>query len=107
MYKTYKFAQYKADPIPNPQSSASQIIKLAGGNGNSPYYLTEQNLAKVYEHVKINSINDNLDEEQRKLVKSTYGEIVHSSVEKLINALNIKPTDKFYDLGSGNGKVVM
>lgn len=41
------------------------------------------------------------------LVKSTYGEILFTSVEKLIETLDINQTDRFYDLGSGYGKVVM
>jgi precorrin-6B methylase 2 len=36
---------------------------------------------------------------------TTYGEILPSSVTTIINLLNIKPNDVFYDLGSGSGKV--
>jgi len=36
-----------------------------------------------------------------------YGEILYSSLELLLNELNIQPTDIFYDLGSGLGKVIL
>jgi precorrin-6B methylase 2 len=37
---------------------------------------------------------------------TTYGEILPSSVTTIINLLNVKQNDVFYDLGSGSGKVV-
>jgi SAM-dependent methyltransferase len=36
-----------------------------------------------------------------------YGEINVTALEKLLDFLNLKPEDSFYDLGSGVGKVVM
>ena len=39
-------------------------------------------------------------------VFTTYGELLPSSVSKLINHLNIDGNDVFYDFGSGTGKVV-
>lgn len=38
---------------------------------------------------------------------STYGEMMPSAVDRLVDALDLEPHDVFYDLGSGMGKVVI
>lgn len=38
---------------------------------------------------------------------STYGEIMPTALDQLIDALELEPDDVFYDLGSGIGKVVL
>lgn len=75
----------------------------------APIKLTESKLDDIYKLVNLQNIVDdiNLDDKEKNHVKSTYGEILFESLQKLINEINIGSSDVFYDLGSGNGKVVM
>lgn len=56
-------------------------------------------LQKLYHGVQIKHAQNTMDE--------TYGEILPFSVTKLINFLNLQPTDHFVDLGSGLGKIIL
>lgn len=54
----------------------------------------------------------NIDDSERKLVTDkggspVYGEIKYDSLQTVLNDLNIKSTDVFYDLGSGVGKATI
>ena len=80
--------------------------KQAGGNSNN---LTHNELNKIFgsyravekTHNDLNDINNNPN------VNATYGTITPVGIEKLINNLNINSSDKFLDLGSGIGNVVV
>lgn len=70
--------------------------------------LTSVDLDIIYKSIDLLSIVDiNNEDKEKNHVKSTYGEILFDSLEKLIKEVNFGPDDVFYDLGSGNGKVVM
>jgi tRNA G46 methylase TrmB len=58
-----------------------------------------------------NKSNIITDEERQEITNKgcspVYGEILIPSLKTLLDDLNIKPTDVFYDLGSGTGKVTI
>lgn len=69
--------------------------------------LTNDKLNKIYEFT-IQNINENLiNDQDKQLVKSTYGEIKYEGAMTVMNECNIGPQDVFFDLGSGNGKMTM
>ncbi len=72
----------------------------------------EAYIDKIYEGVNSYGIDQNdsintLKKSEKNKVFSTYGEILPSSVSKMIKNLFIDHNDVFYDLGSGSGKVVI
>jgi len=62
-------------------------------------------LNEIYSFTLENIENDSTD--NAKLVNSTYGEMTFDGVEKMIQEAGVQPTDHFYDLGSGHGRVTM
>ena len=66
---------------------------------------TEKYIEKIY---KGTSAYGNVPNEltTQTNVFTTYGEMLPSSVTKIINFLKINNNDIFYDLGSGSGKFV-
>jgi len=80
------------------------ISQSAGDNENiNKYKLTDDSLKKIYDF-ELKSLDNTLNNH---LVNSVYGEILFDSVQTLINECNVNDSDVFYDLGSGNGKVVL
>jgi len=77
------------------------IIQTGGSNR-----LTDKDITEIYNTVSRSDVYD-AEKKTGELVASTYGEILVSSVDKLIEKLIITSDDVFYDLGSGAGKLVM
>jgi hypothetical protein len=103
MTTKYRFTNLDNDDDNNINTESIINMILKGGNGNN--LLTQANMNIIYNFPLQSITSNNMDNSE--LVKSTYGEILFDSVEKLISVINTRPTDIFYDLGSGNGKVVM
>ncbi len=99
--KTYKLVD---------SNSTRSKINLVGGliiSGNK-VRLTEEDINKIYTAINLRNIQENnFADVSKDLVKSTYGEMTYPAVEDLIKLTNLGKGDKFVDLGSGNGKVVM
>lgn len=93
MVKTYKLVR---DP-----SFTSQH-----GGKHPQKRLTEDDINQIYKNINVGFIEDE-PKNKKQMVEKVYGEILFDSVEKLIRLLNIDENDIFYDLGSGNGKLVM
>lgn len=68
--------------------------------------LTENDINEIYNTQLIN-IDKSLYQQNENMVNSTYGEMTYEGIEKLIEEAEIKPNEKFIDLGSGNGKASM
>jgi Histone methylation protein DOT1. len=70
--------------------------------------LTEDQFKIIYKDNTKTSVDDSkVSQKSNEYVKSTYGEILPTSVDKMIDIIKIGPDDVFYDLGSGMGKVTM
>lgn len=95
--KTYKFVKDM-----NYLKGGEEIIPK---ENNVTHFITDEQIKKIYEEIDTNvSVSD---PDMGELVKNTYGEILHESVEDLIKLIGVTKDDVFYDLGSGNGKVVL
>lgn len=75
-------------------------------SSNQPY-LTHEQIDDIYKNIVTESINLSGMSSENNLVVQTYGEITFKSVEDIIKKISIDSDDVFYDLGSGNGKVVL
>lgn len=65
-------------------------------------------IARLYRGLDGSESSEREDQLARDHHSSTvYGELLPGSVEKLIQALRLRPRDVFYDFGSGIGKVVL
>lgn len=96
--KTYKLKDF------NIQIGGARLAK----GGSPPYHLTDDQIKQIYNNQIKTEVNENvIGEKYKEYVKATYGEILYDSLEKLINTLNLNEDDVFYDLGSGNGKVIL
>jgi len=100
MIKTYKLLDKNNHLLKTPILLNHKL--QIGGNMR----LLEGDFDKIYEKYDRSDIYSKSRDEEN-LVASTYGEILPSSVNNLINELKIDNSDVFYDLGSGAGKLVM
>lgn len=80
-------------------------VNQLGGSSNGKIRADE--IQKIYS-MSLQNINEGgISDKDKDMVRSTYGEMLCDSVEIFLNAVNLGANDVLYDLGSGNGKVVM
>lgn len=85
-----------------------KVYKFAYINtGGGEKKLTEKDINDIYSSIKLLPLDDKTATGEKKLVNSTYGEMTYDGVEKLMEVAEIKPGEKFIDLGSGNGRAAM
>lgn len=106
-------ADRSSTPTPGQQRPPRQPGPQEGqgsreGRGNS-HAKAVSYLNNVYQHVKSGFGNDHTCQNAGSLDYGNlqYGEVSYKGMEPLYTALGLRKTDKFYDLGSGTGKLVL
>lgn len=85
-----------------------KLTQIKTARANNPSLQTLKLLVNLYHGIESEKVSQ-ADREHLKLQDDayTYGEIDFISFIKLLEKTNIKPSDTFYDLGSGAGKAVL
>ena len=70
---------------------------------------TRKNIRRLYKDIDGHIDLGQKEKEKIRIARSSavYGEITPAAAEKLIEYINFKPKDVFYDLGSGVGKLII
>jgi SAM-dependent methyltransferase len=82
-------------------------ILLIVGITKSWTNITEKNINQLYSHRNPTINQKECDNISKQGSKATYGEILYTSMQRILDDLKLSKKDVFYDLGCGTGKVVV